>query len=162
MINARDICQQTPLNVGVDNNGCTTWDVKEQIDYVDFNFAFDSDVVPEDAKSDLAQLAQKVISNDDFHITIIGDTSPEGSLAYNEKLAHRRANSVLGFLLDNGVAIDKIDVHYFTEDIPIVSDFMTRRQHRVVTLMHSPDYELIPQWDIFMLENELKNREGRK
>ena len=82
VINARDICQQTPLNVGVDNNGCTTWDVKEQIDYVDFNFAFDSDVVPEDAKSDLAQLAQKVISNDDFHITIIGDTSPEGSLAY--------------------------------------------------------------------------------
>ena len=100
-------------------------------------------------------------SNDDYYITVIGDTSPEGPIAYNAKLAHRRADAVIKVLRNLGVKEDKLDVHYFTEDIPIVSSFMLKRQHRVVALVHSPEYLHIPEWNIFTTENKLKSQRGQ-
>ena len=158
VINARDICHQTPLNVHVNNQGCTSWQVDENIDFVNLSFAFDSYKLPVDDQLQLAELADLVNSNDDYTITVIGDTSPEGPVKYNEKLAHNRAKAVVDVLIAYNVPSDKIDVHYFTEQVPVVSQFMLKRQHRVVALVHSPDYQFIPAWNIFTTENSLKNK----
>ncbi len=159
VINARDICHQTPPNVHVNNEGCTSWDVNEKIDFVDLNFAFDSYVVREKDKPELERLAYLLNANDDYTITVIGDTSPEGSIRYNEKLAHRRAQAVVDVLLSFDVNKDKVDVHFFTEQLPIVNYFMLERKHRVVALVHSPVYKFKPAWNIFTKENSLKNKE---
>ncbi|NRA41980.1 MAG: OmpA family protein [Pseudomonadales bacterium] len=156
VINARDICRRTPARVQVDNQGCTDWDVREKIDYIQFYFAFDSDQVTPDGQQGLKLLASKLKQNPDFAITVIGDTSPEGSIAYNLDLAHRRADAVSNVLLANGVAPNKIDTHYFTETIPLVSDYLSDREHRVVALLHSPDYTHKPKWNIFTTEDKLK------
>ena len=156
MINARDLCHDTPRGVTVNIKGCTTWDVKERISFVNFFFGFDKDTLPDEGKQALANVASKINANDDYSVTVIGDTSPEGSLRYNAKLAGRRAQAVVNLLLSYGVPRKKIDVHFFTDDIPIVHDFMKQRQHRVVALIHSPDYQHVPQWNIFTSENALK------
>jgi hypothetical protein len=161
VINARDICHQTPFNVHVNNQGCTSWEVDENIKFIDLSFAFDSYEVPAADKQQLAELADLVNSNDDFTVTVIGDTSPEGSIQYNEKLAHNRAQAVVDVLVAYGVDDDKVDVHYFTEQLPIVNKFMLKRQHRVVALLHSPDYKFVPAWNIFTTENRLKNKANK-
>ena len=158
VINARDICHQTPPNVHVNNQGCTSWDVNEKIDFVDLSFAFDSYVVPEEDKLELEKLAYLINANDDYTVTVIGDTSPEGSIRYNERLAHNRAKAVVDVLLSFDVNKDKVDVHFFTEQLPIVNYFMLERKHRVVALVHSPVYKFVPAWNIFTTENNLKSK----
>lgn len=156
VINARDICHSSPDNVAVDNTGCTSWDVSEHIDKVSIDFGFDKDKIPSKFFKDLNRQADILLTNEDFYVTIIGDTSPEGSIEYNEALARRRAEAVVQLFVSRGVPKKRISVHYFTDQLPIVTDFLSKREHRIVTLTHSPVYTHQPKWNIFTSENKLK------
>lgn len=162
VINARDKCDRTPLGVAVNNQGCTSWRVNEHVHAVNIPFAFDSFVVAEDSAKELTELAYLIDTNPDYRVTIIGDTSPEGTDTYNEKLAHNRAQAVVDFLTLYSVSVDKIDVHFFTETLPLVNEYMQERQHRVLALVHSPNYEHDPKWNIFTSEKKIQpqNKEG--
>jgi len=158
VINARDKCDFTPVDVAVNNQGCTSWRVTEHIHAVNIPFAFDSFIVAEDSAQELTELAYLMDANPDYRVTIIGDTSPEGADTYNEKLAHNRAQAVVDFLTLYSVSVDKIDVHFFTETLPLVNEFMQERQHRVLALVHSPNYEHDPKWNIFTSEKQIQSR----
>ena len=162
VINARDKCDRTPFGVAVNNQGCTSWRVHEHVHAINIPFAFDSFVVAEDSAKELTELAYLIDANPDYRVTIIGDTSPEGTDTYNEKLAHNRAQAVVDFLTLYSVSVDKIDVHFFTETLPLVNEYMQERQHRVLALVHSPNYEHDPKWNIFTSEKKIqpRNKEG--
>ncbi len=158
VINARDICGQTPLRVHVNNLGCTTWRAEDAILVFDLLFTFNSKALPEKVKPTLSLLANHLNSNDNYRLTIIGDASPEGTIQYNQKLASQRVDAVFQALIERGVDADKVDTHYFNDSQLIVGQFMTTRQHRVLALLHTPEYAFLPEWNIFTMENQLMQR----
>lgn len=77
-------------------------------------------------KSDLTQTARATLdaklpllrANADVRIRIAGHTDERGSDAYNIALGQRRAAAAKRYLVDNGIAADRIDVVSFGEDRP--------------------------------------------
>ena len=57
-------------------------------------------------------------ANADVRIRIAGHTDERGSDAYNIALGQRRAAAAKRYLVDNGIAADRIDVVSFGEDRP--------------------------------------------
>ncbi len=77
-------------------------------------------------KSDLTETARATLdaklpllrANADVRIRIAGHTDERGSDAYNIALGQRRAAAAKRYLVDNGIAADRIDVVSFGEDRP--------------------------------------------
>ena len=77
-------------------------------------------------KSDLTQTARATLdaklpllrTNTNVRIRIAGHTDERGSDAYNIALGQRRAAAAKRYLVDNGIAADRIDVVSFGEDRP--------------------------------------------
>lgn len=69
-------------------------------------------VLFEKGKSSVGDVSNivKALENNDDKITIIGGTSPEGSEAYNKKLALARAEAVKAALVKSGINADRITV----------------------------------------------------
>jgi hypothetical protein len=66
-------------------------------DWEEINFEFDSSILS-DGYPSLLRLAELLIQNPDFRVTIQGHTDFVGSDAYNDKLAAARSNAVKAFL----------------------------------------------------------------
>jgi len=66
-------------------------------------FAFDSFELDETAKEGLEQVKSILISNPDLKIEIAGYTDAKGSIAYNLKLANKRARSVIEYLVSSAI-----------------------------------------------------------
>lgn len=60
------------------------------------------------AKVDLTKFASTLNSNPDTNVQIYGYTDNTGKLAFNEKLSNERANAVKSFLMNNGVASNRL------------------------------------------------------
>ena len=77
-------------------------------------------------KSDLTETARATLdaklpllrANANVRIRIAGHTDERGSDAYNIALGQRRAAAAKRYLVDNGIAADRIDVVSFGEDRP--------------------------------------------
>jgi outer membrane protein OmpA-like peptidoglycan-associated protein len=81
---------------------------------------------------------------------LIGDTSEEGSDSYNQALAQRRINSVLGVLMKQGINSERFkqEIYSFKNHIP---DELKGRNRRMIAVLQWPDdfkdYEV--KWNIF-------------
>ncbi len=85
---------------------------------------FDSDVHVLDA-SDLAtldKLSKLWLNQSDVEIQIIGHTDQDGSNAYNQALAQKRAEAVSHYLQDVGIRKDQIKIDWKGESDLIASD----------------------------------------
>jgi len=68
------------------------------------NFEFDSAELTTKAKNNLDKLISVFNANLDTNIDIYGHTDSKGSGEYNQKLSERRANSVVSYLVRNGIS----------------------------------------------------------
>ncbi|MDE6418681.1 MAG: OmpA family protein [Duncaniella sp.] len=60
------------------------------------------------AKTDLSKFAASLIANPDTNVQIYGYTDDTGSLAVNQKVATGRADAVRNYLLNSGVAANRL------------------------------------------------------
>lgn len=134
----RDRCPDTPANTPVDNRGCplpqypaTVKPVEpvapstETITLSDQGavlFAFDSSELTPAAHEQLMVLMSKLSNADVLSIKVIGHTDSKGSDAYNQKLSERRASSVAAFLLNQGLAPDKLTSQGLGESQPVADN----------------------------------------
>ncbi len=84
------------------------------------NFDFNSALVKSKYISLLDSVAEYLKQNPEAKIALLGNTSDEGSEAYNEHLSEQRGDSVRAYLIHEGVAKDRISVVPHGEDDPIV------------------------------------------
>lgn len=66
-------------------------------------FDFGSFQIKEGSKELLDFLAEKLMSNPEYNIELIGHTDDEGSDQYNLELSRRRASELEGYLIDYGI-----------------------------------------------------------
>jgi outer membrane protein OmpA-like peptidoglycan-associated protein len=89
---------------------------------VEFNsnilFGFDRSDLSEDAKVNLNNLVTVLNNYPDTDIEVQGHTDSKGTEAYNQALSERRANSVSGYLIGNGISDSRISIVGYGENFP--------------------------------------------
>ncbi len=131
----RDRCADTPENTSVFPDGCpypvypaaaeepapvAQDEVIVLSDQV--LFAFDSAELTSNAKDLLADIANRLSSGDVISAKVIGHTDSVGSDAYNLGLSERRAQSVVTFLVSQGVDSNKISAEGVGESNPVADN----------------------------------------
>ena len=101
--NSVDYCPNTPAGVAVDMNGCP--EVGETLmSLTGVNFATDSAVLTSTARSILDGAVATLQGSDGYvDVRVEGHTDSRGSEAYNLGLSQRRAESVVAYLVAQGV-----------------------------------------------------------
>lgn len=146
----RDHCPDTPANTPVDNRGCPVPQYpatvkapepqapqSEVITLHGVLFDYNSSKLTPAAESQLLELMAKLKNTDVTSIKVIGHTDSKGSDAYNQKLSERRASSVAAFLLNQGLAPDKLTSQGMGESQPVADNATEegRAQNRRVELV---------------------------
>lgn len=100
----------------------------EEMDRVDLTFGgdvlfeFDSSVILDSAKPDLARVIRALRDNPDRNISIVGHTCDLGTEQYNQGLSERRAASVEEYLIQGGISADRISSDGRGETQPLVEN----------------------------------------
>lgn len=82
-------------------------------------FDFDEHELRADAGEVLDGLAEAAAHFADAPVAVHGHTDSVGGAAYNQRLSERRAESVVGYLVDAGVAADRITARGLGENEPV-------------------------------------------
>ena len=85
-------------------------------------FDFDKATLKPESKPELDRLIKTLGDRTTMTIEVDGHTDATGPEEYNLGLSQRRANAVAKYLIDNGVASNRIEVKYFGESKPAVSN----------------------------------------
>lgn len=145
----RDRCPDTPANTPVEHHGCPLPQYPASVkpepvqsevitlsDAGDVLFAFDKSDLTPSAQSQLDSLMSKLQGADVVSIKVIGHTDSQGTDAYNQALSERRASAVAAYLLNRGLAPDKLTSEGRGEREPIADNETDagRAQNRRVEL----------------------------
>jgi OOP family OmpA-OmpF porin len=122
----KDECPNTPAGTQVDEVGCAKADtvtvVKEIILKGDTNFEFNKAELLPAAYPVLNNLAETIKKNPETRWRIEGHTDAIGSDSYNMDLSRRRAESVLNYLLSQGVDRSRLEVVPLGESQPVATN----------------------------------------
>lgn len=99
-----------------------------------------SDLRPS-AREKLNQVADVLLENKGKSIQVVGHTDSQGKAAFNQKLSEDRANSVRTYLVERGVAADRITAIGKGQDSPVASndDATGRTENRRVEIIIQND-----------------------
>ena len=103
-------------------NGCPAMTSGTMAGYNNIQFEFNSSVLRTSAYPALDKLSAEVRANDAMRIQLDGHASAEGTEEYNMQLSKDRANSVKTYLVNSGVAANKIATKGFGETRPVASN----------------------------------------
>ena len=145
VIDAKDNCPFTPDAISVDRNGCALDGDNDGVpDYLDacldtfagtivdttgcayiivslsgVHFAFDSSTLTSEAKSILDGAVKAINSHSSASFSVEGHTDNNGPDDYNQSLSERRANSVMDYLVSQGVAASSLRAVGKGESAPV-------------------------------------------
>ena len=108
-------------------------------------FATGKAALNQTAKNSLTQFAASLKENPQTNVQIYGHTDNTGSLAVNQKLSKDRANSVLNYLMNSGVAGNRMVSEGFDYQYPVASNDTEagRAQNRRVEIYISANEDMI-------------------
>ncbi|VEN72600.1 conserved exported hypothetical protein [Candidatus Desulfarcum epimagneticum] len=95
-----DKCPNTPSGAKVGSNGC--WLLSTAL------FDTGRSVIKESAYAELNDVAKVLEDNPHATVEIQGHTDNQGSRGYNEDLSQKRADAVMAYLVDKGVALERL------------------------------------------------------
>ena len=106
----------------------------------DILFATDSATLRPDLQSDLVAVARSLNEYPQTTVQVIGHTDNTGAAAYNQQLSARRAQTVSGVLVSNGVSSGRIQSFGRGEDQPKATNLTPegRQQNRRVEIVILP------------------------
>ncbi len=88
------------------------------------NIFFDTDksILKEASKIELANVKQLLLQNPSLHIELNGHTDNQGAVEYNQKLSEDRARAVLVWLINNGIAPNRLTAKGYGELQPVATN----------------------------------------
>ena len=99
------------------------------------NFAFNSSQLDQGARDTLGEQARWIKQFPEVRFKVYGHTDAVGSNSFNKRLGQRRANTVVNYLVSQGISRNRLEaVVSFGESQPlIVTQGRERRNRRTVT-----------------------------
>jgi OOP family OmpA-OmpF porin len=100
------------------------------------NFELGKAVLLPISKDILQDVARSLVANPEVRVEVGGHTDSTGPRALNERLSLERAEAVKAYLVENGVAADRMEVHGYASTQPVASNKTAsgRAQNRRVEL----------------------------
>ncbi len=136
--NGLDRCPNTSAGTEVDAVGCPILFEDEQTTLVleGVTFATGSATLTQNAQTILDRVAQSLNGNPDVRVEIGGHTDATGSRTLNINLSQSRADAVRTYLVQRGVAMNRLATRGYGPDNPIASNQTAsgRAQNRRVEL----------------------------
>ncbi len=126
----KDKCPDTPRGTKVDASGCPLPVATKSAEvtaagtwrYKDIQFETSSATLKQSSFPTLNEIVQVLQANPDLKIEIQGHTDGSGARAYNVALSQKRAESVMAYLKDKGIAAQRMTARGFGPDRPIESN----------------------------------------
>ena len=116
IVDGRDQCPNTPAGTRVDGEGCALGDV---VGLDGVTFEFNSDRLRPDARTILDDVAEVMERYPEMLVEVAGHTDSLGSDAYNMELSQKRAAAVRRYLIDSGIAADRMTAVGYGETEPV-------------------------------------------
>ncbi|MBN1326397.1 MAG: OmpA family protein, partial [Candidatus Cloacimonetes bacterium] len=79
-------------------------------------------VLNEEAQETLDQVVRTLVNHPEIDLEIHGYTDNMGDRNYNIMLSQQRADSVMNYLIDNGIEPERLSAEGFGPDNPIASN----------------------------------------
>ena len=114
---SKDRCPKTKMGHAVDNKGCHA-----MVSLTGLNFATASADLTVGAKRKLSQVVSTLEKNPSIHVRIEGHTDSQGNEANNQSLSEDRAESVMQYLIEQGISAKRLDARGYGESSPIGSN----------------------------------------
>ncbi len=86
------------------------------------NFATNSAELNTKSRSDLGELVQMLNEDPQMKLRVVGHTDNVGSKQANQRLSERRAEAVVGYMVNNGVSRQRLNLHAVSENQPMKSN----------------------------------------
>ena len=90
------------------------------VDFTPVYFGFDSTVVPQGELGKIDAVAQHLTEKTDRVVVVEGNCDERGSNEYNMSLGENRAIIIRNYLVQNGIASDRIQTRSYGEEKPAV------------------------------------------
>lgn len=156
VIDARDLCPNTPEGAAVDNDGCTNQSTK--LLSVELNVLFDSGKAGIKPRfySELKDLAKFLQDHPKSTVVIEGHTDSKGSAELNRELSQRRATAIADVLIDSfRIKADRVKGIGYGETRPIAdNDTESGRKlnRRVVAEVFAKQQFANERWTIYSVD----------
>ncbi|PIE19197.1 MAG: hypothetical protein CSA66_02815 [Proteobacteria bacterium] len=85
-------------------------------------FAVGSDIIRDSSFPVLDQAVKVMVEYPQLRLLVEGHTSSEGAREANMELSRRRAEAVKRYLVDKGIAADRLDTRGFGPDVPVATN----------------------------------------
>lgn len=152
VINARDLCPDTPSTAEVDNDGCGTYIKTTQQMQIRVLFANNSDVINPVFRSQIKELAEFLKLYPSTSIELQGFASRTGNAKLNLELSIRRADNVKEMLISYGISSNRVRIVGFG-DSKLANDGDDEVSHalnrRVVASVVGHKGDIKEEWTIF-------------
>ncbi len=119
VIDAKDRCPDTRAGAKVDEYGC---EIKEIIVLSGVYFDTNEAILTDKAQHILSGVADILFKHPELAVSVIGHTDNRKSHAYNQKLSELRADSVRDYLVDHGIASERLFIKGFSYDQPVADN----------------------------------------
>ncbi len=94
-------------------------------------YDFDKSNIRSDASIELDKIVQILNDNPSIKLELGSHTDAQGSDAYNVRLAQRRAESAVAYILSRGIAPDRITAKGYGESQLIIQNAKTDEEHQI-------------------------------
>jgi OmpA-OmpF porin, OOP family len=120
VVDSKDRCPDTKAGVRVDAEGC---EILKVLTLKGVNFALDSDQLSAESYPVLDEAVARLKTEfSDVRIEVAGHTDATGEDDYNLDLSQRRANTVMGYLVEAGVDASRLTATGFGEGEPVAGN----------------------------------------
>lgn len=117
IVDGMDAC---PMVFAKTADGCPVAPRPLSLDGV--NFDHDRSTLRHEASATLDQAAESLKAWGDVKVEVAGHTDSRGSYAYNMRLSQRRADAVRAYLIDKGIAAERLSAKGYGESRPIADN----------------------------------------
>ncbi len=152
VINARDICPDTPAQSEIDNDGCGTFVKTSKLQSLHILFSNDSSIIPPVFIAQIRQMAEFLKTYPSASIEIRGYASKVGKSDYNLNLSKKRSETVENQLLRYGIESNRVRIVGFG-DTELASNGDTGVAHalnrRVTATVVGYKGAVVKEWNIF-------------
>ncbi|WP_111636875.1 OmpA family protein [Marinomonas shanghaiensis] len=156
VIDARDLCPDTPKDAAVDNYGCP--DQTTKLLSVELNVLFDTgkaDINPR-FYTELKDLAKFLQDNPTSNVVIEGHTDSQGSAELNQELSQQRASAIANVLIDSfRISPDRVKGIGYGANRPIATNDTEdgrKQNRRVVAEVYAKQQFANERWTIYSVD----------
>jgi len=126
IVDSMDQCPGTARGVAVNNHGCKL-EANIKLDHVQFNTG--TAQLSAESRNILDRVANVLKQNPHLSFEVAGHTDNTGNYQANVKLSQQRADSVRNYLINKGVAANRLSAKGYGPDKPVASNATRDGRH---------------------------------